>query len=499
MRRSGVPAERVDAVNDAEPRRTGRFVLYWMTAARRLVHNFALQRAADWAKELGTSLVVVEGLRCGNRWDCDRFHRFILDGMADNAAYAEGRPVLYYPYVEPSPGAAEGLIPALADGACVVVTDAFPCFTQPALVRATAGRVRCRLEQVDSNGLLPLGATERVFPTAHSFRRFLQKTLRPHLKAFPKAYPLARVDLPALKELPRAITTRWPRASADLLAGKGTGLAGLPIDHRVRPTGLRGGRSAARRTLRAFLDHRLARYAADRNQPEEEVTSGLSPYLHHGHIAVHEVFMALMKREGWSADRLNPKATGSRSGWWGVGENAEAFLDELVTWREVGYNMAFLRSDEYDRYDSLPHWARATLADHADDPREYVYTPEQFEAAATHDPLWNAAQAQLVREGRVHNYLRMLWGKKIVEWSPTPETALRVMIHLNNTYALDGRNPNSYSGILWCLGRYDRPWGPERPVLGTVRYMSSDNTARKVRVKRYIARYAPGCPEATIP
>jgi deoxyribodipyrimidine photo-lyase len=165
--------------------------------------------------------------------------------------------------------------------------------------------------------------------------------------------------------------------------------------------------------------------------------------------------------------------------------SAEAFLDQIVTWRELGFNLCWQRTD-YDRYASLPEWARRTLAAHAADTREHVYGLEPFEAAATHDPLWNAAQRQLVREGRIHTYLRMLWGKKILQWTPSPEAALAVMVELNNKYAVDGRDPNSYAGIFWVLGRYDRAWGPERPVFGTVRYMSSVNTARKVRVKDYL-------------
>jgi len=198
-----------------------------------------------------------------------------------------------------------------------------------------------------------------------------------------------------------------------------------------------------------------------------------------------------MRREQWSPANLSQKASGSSSGWWGVSETAESFLDELITWREVGYNMCALR-DDYDRYESLPEWAKDTLAEHADDPREHVYGLEEFENADTHDDLWNAAQRQLTREGRIHNYLRMLWGKKILEWSASPQEALDTMIELNNKYGVDGRNPNSYSGIFWVLGRYDRPWGPERPIFGKVRYMSSANTARKVRVKNYIRKHLGG-------
>ncbi|MEJ2699620.1 MAG: deoxyribodipyrimidine photolyase, partial [Desulfuromonadales bacterium] len=158
--------------------------------------------------------------------------------------------------------------------------------------------------------------------------------------------------------------------------------------------------------------------------------------------------------------------------------------------RELGFNFCAFR-DDYDRYESLPDWARQTLDAHAEDPRPTLYSLDEFAAADTHDPLWNAAQGQLLREGRLHNYVRMLWGKKILEWSASPREALAIMVELNNLYALDGRDPNSWSGIFWCLGRYDRPWGPERPIFGKIRYMSSQNTARKVRVKDYIRKYAP--------
>ena len=170
---------------------------------------------------------------------------------------------------------------------------------------------------------------------------------------------------------------------------------------------------------------------------------------------------------------------------------AEAFLDELVTWRELGFCFCS-RRDDYDRYESLPDWARKTLADHAGDSREHCFSQAEFEAAATHDQVWNAAQTQLAREGRLHNYLRMLWGKKILHWSPSPREALDTMIELNNKYAVDGRDPNSYSGIFWVLGRYDRAWGPERPIFGKIRYMSSENTVRKLRMKKYLETYGEG-------
>ncbi len=290
--------------------------------------------------------------------------------------------------------------------------------------------------------------------------------------------------------IPNEVLRRWPEASDESLAADPKSLQGVAIDHSVRPASFDGGIVAAAKTLDRFFEDRFARYADDRNKTEHEAASGLSPYLHFGNVSAHEVFHRIVEREVWTPDRLSESTKGAREGWWGMSPEAESFLDEMITWRELGYNFCWHR-DDYDRYESLPDWARNSLARHASDPREYIYTPEQFESAKTHDKLWNAAQRQLVRDGRMHNYMRMLWGKKILEWSPTPQDALEVMIDLNNKYAVDGRNPNSYSGIFWVLGRFDRAWGPERQVYGKIRYMSSDNTARKINVKNYLKQYGP--------
>jgi deoxyribodipyrimidine photo-lyase len=488
-----VPPLRVQLANDAPVAGDGEYVLYWMIAARRSSWNFALDRALDWARELRRPLVVLEALRVGYRWASDRLHRFVLEGMRDNAADFESSPVLYYPYVEPEAGAGSGLLAALARRACVVVTDDYPCFFLPQMVASAAARLPVRLETVDSNGLLPLRATDNVFPTAYAFRRFLQKQLPDCLTEAPRRQPLARLELPRPPSLAREIRQRWPPASAALLAGENGALAPLPIDHSVPPATFAGGAKAARRDLKKFLRSGLADYLEDRNHPDLEATSGLSPYLHFGHISAHEIFHALMHREGWSPERLSDKASGKRSGWWGVSAAGGAFLDQLVTWRELGFNLSAHRAD-YDRYESLPDWAQKTLAKHAGDARPQLYTFDQLERAATYDRLWNAAQRQLLVEGRLHNYLRMLWGKKILQWTASPQQALEVMIELNNKYAVDGRDPNSYSGIFWILGRYDRAWGPERPIFGTIRYMSSENTLRKLAARRFLEKYAPAEP-----
>jgi deoxyribodipyrimidine photo-lyase len=481
------PDLRLGLLTDAAVRPEGAFVLYWMTAARRTHYNYALDRAVAWARDLARPLVILEDLRAGRRWDSDRHHRFVLDGMGDAARRLAEKPLLYYPYVEPARGDADGFVPALGEHACVVVTDAYPCAYWPAVVAEAAGDLGVRMEQVDSCGLLPMLAAEKAFKTAASFRRFLQEALPEHLAAFPTKDPLADLDLPPIRSLPKAVARRWPAAGEALLAGDARALADLDIDHAVGPARETGGEPAATRTLRIFLRDRLARYAEGARHPDDGATSDLSPYLRHGHVGVHRVFDELAEAEDWSLDELG-EATGSRRGWWGMDENAEAFLDELVTWREIGYNFSH-RRDDVAEYASLPDWARETLADHAGDDRPEVYSLEQLTAAATADPIWNAAQRQLVRTGRLHNYMRMLWGKKILEWSPSPEEAADRMIELNNRYALDGRNPNSYTGIFWCLGRYDRPWGPERPIFGKIRYMTSESTRRKLRLAQYLETY----------
>ncbi|MGD8374640.1 MAG: deoxyribodipyrimidine photolyase [Acidobacteriota bacterium] len=485
---SAVPEVRIRRGNDRIPADKGAYVLYWMTAYRRLRYNHALQRAAEWARQLDRPLLILEPIRCGHRWASARFHRFVIQGMAGKARSLARSPALYYPYVEPEAGAGKGLLAALARRACLIVGDDFPCFFLPRMVEA-ACRLPAAVEMVDANGLMPLAASDHAFPTAFAYRRFVQRELRHHLDGFPVRAPLARAGLRPMEDLPGSVLRRWPMAAEGLLRGDEAALSALPVDPAVGPVELAGGEGPAGRRLAAFVEGPLDDYGERRNLLDEGAASGLSPYLHFGHIAPHEVFLSVTATEDWDASRLSLDRGGSRQGWWGMRPAAEAFLDQLVTWRELGHNMCHHRED-YDRFESLPDWARRTLAEHAGDPRPHRYSLEELDGARTHSPLWNAAQGQLVRDGVLHNYMRMVWGKKILEWTASPREALRILVELNNRYALDGRDPNSYSGIFWVLGRYDRAWGPERPVFGKVRYMSLENTARKLRTKAYVARYA---------
>ncbi len=266
-------------------------------------------------------------------------------------------------------------------------------------------------------------------------------------------------------------------------------MASLPIDHHVAPVPLPGGFRAARKRLDQFVSDSLERYADERNHPDADAASGLSPYLHFGHISTHEIFARILELEELTSSSLRARASGVDEPMWRMRPGSEAFVDQLVTWRELSFNLCHQRPDDYDRFEALPSWARETLREHQADPRSHVYTFEQLQNAATSDPLWNAAQRELVATGQMHNYLRMLWGKLVLGWTHYPEEAFSYLVELNNRYALDGCDPNSYSGIGWCFGRYDRPWGPKRACYGTVRYMTTASAQRKLRLRQYLSKW----------
>jgi deoxyribodipyrimidine photo-lyase len=453
----------------------GAYVLYWMIANRRTRTNPALQRAIELCAATGRPLLVFEPLRAGYRWSSPRLHTFVAQGMDDNRATFAEAGVRYVSWLERTPGEGKGLLEALAADAAAVVTDHWPFFFQDRMVAAVAGRLDTRLEAVDGVGVLPLSASERAFTTAASFRRHVQKIVADHL-----AQPTARTPLDAYAHgmAPdcAAVFARWPGASS-------VEEVQLALDTPVvadKP----GGEAEAQRRLEAFLGA-LDRYP-DRNHPDAHAASGLSPWLHFGHVSGEEIVRRVLEGAGWALGDETDKATGSR-GWWNLPEGAEAFLDEILTWRELGHVFAVHRAD-HEELSSIPAWAQQTLEDHADDPRQLV-SFDDLAAANSPDPIWNAAQRELLETGVMHNYLRMLWGKLVLAWAPTPAVAHAWLTELNNRYALDGRDPNSASGIAWVFGRHDRAWGPERPIYGKVRYMTSDSTRRKLRLKDYLARY----------
>jgi len=480
----GVDSERVRRVNRGEPEAQGEYVLYWMQIYRRLEHNQALDRALDWARQLQKPLVIYEGLKLGYPWPSRRLHRFVLEGMADNAATARKLGLNYWPFVETAQESGRGLLRRLANRACLVVTDDFPCFIIPEQTAALAAHTDTAVWAVDGNSVVPLARLGTAVVSAAQLRRRIHK-------AFADAWPNRATKKHQIPDAARKRATApfptWKPGRLDRF------LTALPLDASVPPVpDMPGGSRAARARLRDFVERRLRGYAEHRSEPAAPAdghASGLSPYLHFGHISIEEVVEQVFDSiGGWSPRLLCMKAAGKREGFFGPNADVNAFLDEAITWRDVGLNWHWSRrADTASLERALPGWALATLRQHRRDRRAFRYDLEEWEAGATHDPLWNAAQRELVATGTIHNYLRMLWGKKVIEWSKTPEEAYATLVHLNNKYALDGRDPNSYTGILWCFGLFDRPWAPERPVLGSVRYMSSEKTARKFSLGAYYA------------
>jgi deoxyribodipyrimidine photo-lyase len=473
---------RLHRLNDQPIAHTAEFILYWMQAQRRLSHNHSLDYALKCASELRKPLVIYEGLRLDYPWASARHHQFILEGMRDNAATAARRGFTYWPFVETPRSSGRGLLSSLAARAALVVTDEFPCFIIPGQSQALARSTDRAVIEVDSNSVAPLRLLgEAPYAAAH---------LRPRIhKQFAEAFEHRAASKP--KPPSKDGSRISPGFDLAELAEPSRLAAALPVDQEVRPVeGRAGGSAAAREKLNLFLDRGLPIYAERSHPapPSELHGSGLSPYLHFGHIGIEEVVAAVLDAgSGRGGARLDPEKAGKREGFFGPDLNVNAFLDEALTWRDVGYVWHLHRAkDAASLETALPRWALATLHLHAGDPREFVYDLAQWESAATHDPLWNAAQRELVATGSIHNYLRMLWGKKVIEWSRTPGEAYRTLVHLNNKYALDGRDPNSYTGILWCFGLFDRPWAPERNVLGQIRYMSSANTAKKFRLGPYL-------------
>ncbi|MFT4703918.1 MAG: deoxyribodipyrimidine photo-lyase [Bradymonadia bacterium] len=480
-----VPALRISLTNDAPINANGAYVLYWMIAHRRSRYHFGVQRAVELANEHGVGVVVLEALRVGYPWASDRLHRYIIDGMEDNAHSFEHPGVRYLSYVERVEGAGRGLLACLADDAVAVVTDEFPCFFLPKMVAAAGRKLPVRLEAVDTNGVMPLRSVPRAFARAVDFRRWLQKSSHEHLQTFPEAEPLSSLHHPTLPAVAERVFSDWSvcdRGAPSIL------LSELPIDHTVGVVEERGGENVARQMLDTFITRALPRYAEARNHPDDDVASGLSPALHFGHVSAHEIVRRVWDSEGFEPTNLPEKGRGSREGWWGLSPAAEGFLDQIITWRELGYAFAH-HTEDHDSYDALPTWALRSLDEHSGDERETLYTFEELDQAKTHDDIWNAAQRQLRQTGRMHNYLRMLWGKRVITWTQSPREAAEILVELNNRYALDGRNPNSYSGIFWVFGRFDRAWGPERPVYGKIRYMTSDSTRRKLRLKKYLQEF----------
>lgn len=478
---------RVFKRNQHEPNPDGEYVLYWMQINRRFHYNFALEYAVGWANKVNKPLLILEAFSCDYPWATDRTHTFMLQGMEEHTEYARSKEINYFSFVENEPGQYKKLLFDLAANASLLITDEYPVFIMRERNETYSKELVIPYVTVDSNGLIPLGLTEKDPYSAYLFRKIMQENFIEAYTNPPSKDPLDELKNRQKIEITASVTDNLPIA-VEVYQEMDTFISSLNIDHTVKPIEWHGGRAAALGMMGRFVKNALLEYDEKRNHPDEKKTSQLSAWLHFGKISEYEIVKTVLEYQpkGWDLDKITYN-NGSRRGFFNGDLNIDGFLDEVITWREVGFHFAHHRPD-YDRYESLPDWALSTLEEHKEDPREWIYSYEQLASSETHDEIWNAAQTQLREQGIIHNYLRMLWGKKVIEWTESPEQALKYLIDLNNTYAIDGRDPNSYSGIFWCFGRFDRAW-QEREIFGKLRYMTSDSTRNKVKLKQYLNQF----------
>ncbi len=420
-----------------------------MSRDQRVRDNHGLLHARAVSSELGQPLEVVFCLMPRSGAASLRSYQFMLDSLAQVEKDLRRLGVPFRLLT----GEPAALLPADLADAAAVVCDFNPLRRPRELRSLLAERLSCPLIEVDSRNVVPawIAADKRI--SAARFLRTRHLDLLPHfLTEIGPLEPQIGPELPAPVD--------WESARQSVTA-----------PNHGPPLALAPGEDAAAEALAQFIVDRLPGYAERRGRADEDHSSRLSAYLHFGQISMQRVAMAVRDADAPS-------------------EDIASFLDEAITWRELAENFC-LYTDRYSALEGMADWARETLTQHARDPREVVYDLDAFESADTHDPLWNAAQLEMVRTGRMHNYMRMYWAKKILEWSETPEEAMRIATLLNDRYELDGREPNGYAGIAWAIGgMHDRGW-PERSVYGKIRYMNANGARRKFDVDGYIRRVAP--------
>jgi deoxyribodipyrimidine photo-lyase len=433
----------------------GKYVLYWVQASQRESCNHALEHAIHLANQHKLPLLCCFGLMDNYPEANTRHYAFMLEGLADLHRLLEKRNIKFVLKHGQPPEVALHY----AKHAAIVVTDMGYTRHQRAWRAKVAAEARCPVIQVESDAVIPVEVTSNKHEHA-------ARTIRPKIHRQWETYltPLPRGKV-AVSSLDLDVKGDLDPTDPMKLLGK------LKLDTSVAPSvHFTGGQTAAQKQLAAFMEHKLSGYDEGRNEPVAAHSSHMSMYLHFGHISPLELALAAREAKAPTADR-------------------DAYLEELIVRRELSINFVYYDRN-YDRYDCIPDWAKKTLAAHAKDKRPHLYTREQLEAAQTFDPYWNAAQLEMVRTGFMHNYMRMYWGKKILEWSKTPEEAFETTLYLNNKYFLCGRDPNGWANVAWVFGLHDRPWGPERPIFGLVRYMNAAGLERKFDIDAYVKKVA---------
>ncbi len=447
-----IHGERVQFLNNNQARGSGAYVLYWMQHAQRARMNHALEFAVREANQRGLPLLAVFGITQRFPEANTRSYAFMLEGLRETQRTLRDRGIQLVVRLQPPVEAVDDL----ASDAAVVVVDRGYLRVERRWRERVAKRVSCPLVQVESDVIVPLEtASQKEEYAAYTIRSKIHQ----HRDAFLVPLEETALERDSLGLAHEGVTLDDIEALVDRLrVNRSAG----------RVDAFRGGSSQAEILLDNFIAHKLERYADDRNDPSQDFLSHMSPYLHFGQISPLDI--ALRVRE---AEDVGP-------------ENKDAYLEELIVRRELSMNFCAFNPD-YDSLACLPDWARKTLDEHATDRRAYVYDREAFEAAQTHDPYWNAAQREMVLTGKMHGYMRMYWGKKILEWTPNPAEAFQIALELNNRYELDGRDPNGFTGVAWCFGKHDRAWA-ERPVYGKVRYMSAGGLERKFDIDGYVRK-----------
>jgi len=442
--------ERIQEIIPVTGKVKGPHVLLWLQASVRSSCNHALEYAIEQANKLNKPLIACFALTSAYPEASERHFAFLLEGLADTGARLRERGI---PLIVRK-GDPPKVIITIASDACLVVMDRGYLRHQKRWRQQVAEAIDTPLLQVESDVVVPVD-------TVSGKEEYAAATIRPKIHRLLDRFLVPLQERKVKQPMPDPGWESLPWQDPDRI------LSRLDIDRSVPwVTGFTGGTSEAQRRLREFIDLGLDRFATERNDPNRDALSGMSPFLHFGQVSPLEIALAV-------------KSTGSTS--------TDSYLEELIVRRELSVNFVH-RNPHHDDIACLPSWAKATLEAHARDRREYVYSQKELEGAKTHDRYWNAAQIQMVRTGKMHGYMRMYWGKKILEWSETPEEAFRTALYLNNRYELDGRDPNGYAGVAWCFGKHDRPWG-ERPVFGTVRYMNAAGLRRKFDADAYAERW----------
>jgi deoxyribodipyrimidine photo-lyase len=458
--------DRLRRLNEAPERAAAKYVLYWSQMNRRVRVNHALEYAIERANEFDLPVLFYEGLTCSYPHANDRLHTFLLENVPDTERRLKERHIGYLFYLRRTRIDANDLLYRLAADAALVVTDEYPLFIAATHNARVPAKIGVAYYTVDSSCVVPMSRHEKQNYGAYTIRPRIHKMLPEYMNPLHESRVVKRWKPGVLDA--NLGDARLADFHTHVTHGRIPGLvASCEIDHSIPPsTTFHGGQEEAERHLAEFLADRLRRYAGDRNEPSRHATSNMSPYLHFGMISALDI--ALQVKE--HAERNHFMAS--------------EYLEELIVRRELAFNFAHF-TPHPDSLSVLPDWCRKTLQEHAKDKRDPLYTAPQLTNAETHDPLWNATQKEMLLRGKIHGYYRMYWGKKIIEWTRTHEEALALMIDLHDRYALDGRDPNTYTNILWCFGLHDRPWGT-RPIFGSLRFMSFEGMKRKTDIESYI-------------